>query len=50
MISMQRTILHLVVVVVIVAIVDCLSSVFYQVKVVDGMLWRRHVDHLQLVG
>ena len=40
---------HLVVVVVIVATVDCLSSVFYQVKVLDGMLWRRHVDHLQHV-
>ena len=30
-------------------IVDCLSSVSYQVKVFDGMLWRRHVDHLQHV-
>ena len=40
---------HLAVVVVIAAIVDCLSSVFYQVKVLDGMLWRRHVDHLQHV-
>ena len=40
---------HSVVVVVIVAIVDCLSSVSYQVKVLDGMLWRRHVDHLQHV-
>ena len=40
---------HLVVVVFIVAIVDCLSSVLYQEKVLDGMLWRRHVDHLQHV-
>ena len=30
-------------------IVDCLSSASYQVKVFDGMLWRRHVDHLQHV-
>ena len=40
---------HLAVVVVIAAIVDCLSSVFYQVKVLDDMLWRRHVDQLQHV-
>ena len=27
-------------------IVDCLSSVSYQVRVHEGMIWRRHVDHL----
>ena len=28
-------------------VVDCLSPMSYQVKVHNGMIWRRHVDHLQ---
>ena len=28
-------------------VVDYLSPMSYQVKVHDGMIWRRHVDHLQ---
>ena len=31
-------------------VTDCLSPTSYQVKVHEGMIWRRHIDHLQHIA